>query len=115
MKMMRILGFVAPCLATGRAAMSDTFTNGLLQDNSIDFPLRRQLPNSTSSVYELVETYDASNFWDKFEFIEVHIPPPLRDDMSILEHTSKLTYHLDYADQRRSHSWFRLVSKPERS
>lgn len=70
--MMRVLGFVVPCLAIGRVSMASTFTNGLFQDNSINYPLRRQLTNSTSSVYELVETYDASNFWDKFEFIEVH-------------------------------------------
>lgn len=108
MEMMRLLGFIATCLAIGRVSMADTFTNGLLQDNPINLPLRRQFSNSTSSVYELAETYDASNFWDKFEFIEVLTPRFHRPPELII----KLTNRIDYSDQRRSHSWLCLVSKP---
>lgn len=113
---MRILSFVAPCLAIGRIGMSDSFTDGLFQNDPI-LPVRRQVSNSTSSIYQLVETYDATNFWDKFEFIEVQrfpcyeaIPAAQRTS-----YVSKLTSHADYADQRRSHPRFRFVPKPERS
>lgn len=53
-------------------------------DRSTHLPMRRQAfaSNITRPVYDLVDVYDASNFWDKFEFFEVRwlspsSPPPL--------------------------------------
>lgn len=63
-------------LAIGAVAVAASLTDGLLQDDQV-LPLRRQVSNSSRPRYELVETYDASNFWDKFDFIEVHPPAAL--------------------------------------
>lgn len=73
---MRVLCFLVPCLAVGMAALADSFTNDLVPEDHY-LPLRRQTTNSSRIVYELAETYDATNFWDKFEFVEVRTSVPL--------------------------------------
>lgn len=68
---MRAHSFLASLIAGGAASVTLADNNLPQLDNVI--PVRRQYgtTNTSGPLYELVDTYDASNFWEKFDFLEV--------------------------------------------